>query len=88
MRIQRSIRYLLIALGLLCCSQLAACGSQGILSSQGGDIRAPIASPSPSLSHSTTDYAVPPVILHDPAPHELEVVFNVINDFTPLGSPS
>lgn len=70
MRMQRPIRSLLRLLGLLCCLQLAACGSQGILVSQRG-------SPSSTSSQSTTDYAVPPVILHDPTPGELEVVLSV-----------
>ena len=77
MRMQRPMRYLLRLLGLLCCLQLAACGSQSIPGSQRVDLNPQRASPSPPSSQSTTDYAVPPLILHDPTPGELEVVFNV-----------
>ncbi len=80
MRMQRPTPYLLVALGLLFCLQLTACGSQGIPGSQGKDGKsqsAQMADPFSSSSQSTTDYAVPPVILHNPAPGGLEVVFNV-----------
>ncbi len=72
--------HLVVALGLLFCLQLTACGSQGIPGSQGKDgksQRLQIAGPFSASSQSTTDYAVPPVIVHDPAPSGLEVVFNV-----------
>jgi hypothetical protein len=72
--------HLVVALGLLFCLQLTACGSQGIPGSQGKDgksQRAQMAGPFSASSQSTTDYAVPPVIVRDPAPGELEVVFNV-----------
>jgi hypothetical protein len=80
MRMQRPTLYLLGVLGLLFCLQLTACGSQGIPGSQGKDGKsqsAQMAGPFSSSSQSTTDYAVPPVILHNPAPGGLEVVFNV-----------
>ena len=78
MRLQRPIRYLVRFLGLLCCLQLVACGSQGIAGSPEVNSRAPMASPSPSSASTTVDrWGGPPVILHDPAPHELEVVFTV-----------
>lgn len=77
MRIQRPHRSLLRVLGLFCCLQLVACGSQGIPGSQSVDTKPHRASSPPSSSQSTTDYAVPPVILHDPTPGKLEVVFNV-----------
>ncbi len=80
MRMQRPTLYLLVALGLLFCLQLTACGSQGMPGSQGKDGKsqsAQMAGPFSSSSQSTTDYAVPPVIVHDPAPGGLEVVFNV-----------
>ncbi len=80
MRMQRPTLYLLVALGLLFCLQLTACGSQGIPGSQGKDGKsqsAQMAGPFSASSQSTTDYAVPPVIVHNPAPGGLEVVFNV-----------
>ena len=63
-------------IALLCSLLIAACGSQ--------EIRLPglvqqaqsTAVPSPN-TQSRSDRAVPPVILHNPAPHELEVVFDV-----------
>jgi hypothetical protein len=80
MRMQRPTLYLLVALGLLFCLQLTACGSQGMPGSQGKDGKsqsAQMAGPFSASSQSTTDYAVPPVIVHHPAPGGLEVVFNV-----------
>ena len=73
MRLQRPVWYLVTSLGLLCCLQLVACGSQGIAGSSEVNSRAPMTSPSPSSSSITVDrWGGPPVILHDPAPHELE----------------
>ncbi len=78
MPIQRPILSLLSMLGLLCFLQFAACGNQGVgRSVHGGAQGTPVAAVPSALSQSTIDHAVPPVVLHDPAPGELEVVFNV-----------
>jgi hypothetical protein len=78
MPIQRPILSLLSMLGLLCCLQFAACGNRGVgRSVHGGAQGTPVAAVPSDLSQSTIDHSVPPVVLHDPAPGELEVVFNV-----------
>lgn len=76
MRSQRPILYVFISLSLLFCLELAACGSQGIPGPEGANGNPQAGSP-PSSFQSISDQAVPPVILHDPAPGELEVSFNV-----------
>jgi hypothetical protein len=76
MRSQRLILYVFTSLGLLFCLQLAACGSQGIPGSQRAN-GTPHLDSSTSSFPSISDRAIPPVILHDPAPGELEVSFNV-----------
>lgn len=75
MRIQRSILLILVA---LFCSQLAGCGSQQTTVSQGVSV-AQLANRSQTAgpSHSQADRGVPPVILRNPSPRQLEVSINV-----------
>lgn len=66
----------LSTLALLCCVLIAACGSHEIrLPGLVQQAQSTVA-PSPN-TQSMIDRAIPPVILHNPAPHELEVVFHV-----------
>lgn len=75
MRIQRSILLILVA---LFCSQLAGCGSQQTTVSQGVSV-AQLANRSQTAGPflSQTDRWVPPVILRNPSPRQLEVFINV-----------
>ena len=66
----------LSTLTLLCCLLIAACGSQEIRLPGLAQQAQSTAAPSPN-TQSISDRAIPPVILHNPAPHELEVVFDV-----------
>src|SRR3981081_827802 len=73
MRIQRSILLILVA---LFCSQLAGCGSQQTTVSQGVSV-AQLANRSQTPGPSLADRGVPPVILRNPSPRQLEVSINV-----------
>ncbi len=61
MRMQRSILPLLVALCLLAGSQLVGCGT--------GDSAGP--------SRSQSDIGVPPILLRDPSPGQLEAYIHV-----------
>ncbi len=75
MRIQRSILLILVA---LFCSQLAGCGGQQTTVSQGVSV-AQLANRSQTAGPflSQADRWVPPVILRNPSPRQLEVSINI-----------
>lgn len=74
---QRLIPRFLIALGLLLCSQLIACGSQGASNSQGPSTTQPTNGSRTSPLPSQSDGWVPPVLLRNPSPGQLEVFISV-----------
>ena len=78
MQIQRSIPRLFVVPSLLCCLLFISCASQGMGNAPQQDTAS-----SPRLSQATgtstfqSDKAVPPVILRNPAPGQLEVSIDI-----------
>lgn len=76
MRKQQAILFFVCTLGLLLSLPLAACGGLAYSVSQAATGN-PRTGATPGQASSGVDHAVPPVILHNPAPGTLEVTFNV-----------
>lgn len=76
MRKQRAILFFVCTLSLFLSLQLAACGGPAYPVSQAATGNSQTGA-TPGQASSGVDHAVPLVILHDPAPGALEVVFNI-----------